>query len=65
MVVRTEQKAGSSPALKFYKPLGLTGVLVCFLLVSPPPLSALNGGKWVLSYFDFHHLPVNLKYHVK
>lgn len=40
MVVRTEQKAGSSPALKFYKPLGLTGVLVCFLLVSPPPLSA-------------------------
>lgn len=36
VVGRTEQKAVSSPALKFHKHLGLTGFLVCSFL--PPPL---------------------------
>lgn len=34
VVGRTEQKVGSSPALKFHKHLGLTGFSVC----SSPPL---------------------------
>lgn len=44
---RTEQKAGSSPALKFHKHLGLTGFLVCSFLFTLP---ALNGGEWVLVF---------------
>lgn len=42
---RTEQKAGSSPALKCHKHLGLTGFLVCSILLRLP--SVLNSGEWV------------------